>query len=150
MLEANAKALLGDLSTLPGIEGLGAAPEVALDARVRPHEWLRTDGGFLKTDALDHHRDHFYPGPADIAWDVAGLIAEFDLPAGEVGELAAAALGDPGLPRRLPFHRAAYLAARAGEAAFAAQSLGGGLDGRRAQRALARYRRLLRECLRRP
>ena len=54
----------------------GRLPEgraVALDGRMLPHEWLETPAGYVKTDALDHHDDHFFPGPQDIAWDVAAF-----------------------------------------------------------------------------
>lgn len=125
---------------------LPPAPAIALDGRVLPHEWLRTAGGFLKTDALDHHADHGYPGPADLAWDVAAIGVEFDLtPAMRRDFVAAAAttLGDPRLPTRLPFYAVAYLAYRTGHAAFAAGSLGGSPDGARMRRALTRYQALL-------
>src|SRR5512144_382499 len=56
----------------------GAAP-IGVDGRMFPHEWLETPSGYLKTDGVDHHRDHFWPGCVDIAWDVAGVITEFGL-----------------------------------------------------------------------
>jgi hypothetical protein len=37
-----------------------------------PHEWLRVGDRHVRTDALDHHRDHFLPDMTDTAWDVAG------------------------------------------------------------------------------
>ena len=40
-----------------------------------PHEWLRLDDGNVrKTDAIAHGDDHLFPGPTDIAWDLAGAI----------------------------------------------------------------------------
>ncbi len=45
-----------------------------------PHEWIRTASGFLKTDAVDHQDDLFFPGCQDIAWDIAGAIVEFGIP----------------------------------------------------------------------
>jgi hypothetical protein len=51
---------------------------VIADARMLPHEWLRTgDGRTLKLDAVSHGDDHFFPGPCDIAWDLAGAIIEW-------------------------------------------------------------------------
>jgi hypothetical protein len=45
-----------------------------------PHEWLSSDGGeLLKLDAGSHGDNHFFPGPCDIAWDVAGAIVEWEL-----------------------------------------------------------------------
>ena len=32
-----------------------------------------------KTDAVSHGNDHFFPGPTDIAWDLAGVIVEWQL-----------------------------------------------------------------------
>jgi hypothetical protein len=53
---------------------------VVCDGRMMPHEWLCTNGGeFLKLDASGHGDNHFFPGPCDIAWDVAGTIVEWEL-----------------------------------------------------------------------
>ena len=50
------------------------------DAKMAPHEWLiAEDGRFLKLDAASHGDDHFFPGPCDIAWDLAGAIVEWDM-----------------------------------------------------------------------
>src|SRR5262249_60519560 len=47
------------------------------DGRMQPHEWLLTeDGRMLKTDSGSHGDDHFFPGPTDIAWDLAGVMVE--------------------------------------------------------------------------
>lgn len=59
---------------------LCSARVVVCDGRLMPHEWLRTTGGeLLKLDAGMHGDNHFFPGPCDIAWDVAGTIAEWEL-----------------------------------------------------------------------
>lgn len=119
----------------------GALPEsdaVLLDARMLPHEWLETGDGFVKTDALDHHDDHFYPGPHDIAWDIAAFGVEFG---GEerLAEAYAARSGDRGVAARLPFYRAAYLAFRFGYCDMAVEALGGQEDGARFRRERERY-----------
>ena len=50
------------------------------DARMMPHEWLRADDGrWVKLNAAIHGDDHFFPGPCDIAWDLAGAIVEWNL-----------------------------------------------------------------------
>jgi hypothetical protein len=50
------------------------------DGRMQPHEWLRADDGkVLKTDSGSHGNDHFFPGPTDIAWDLAGAIVEWQM-----------------------------------------------------------------------
>ncbi len=55
---------------------------VVCDGRMMPQEWLRTpDNRCLKLDAAIHGDDHFFPGPCDIAWDVAGIVVEWELTA---------------------------------------------------------------------
>ena len=109
-----------------------------------PHEWLETAGGYIKTDALDHHDDHFFPGPQDIAWDLAGFAVEFG--AGPVvcssatSANRAIAISPPGCP----FYRAAYLAFRLGYCDMAAQALGDTPDAARFRRARDRYDNLIR------
>jgi thiamine kinase-like enzyme len=47
---------------------------------MQSHEWLLSkDGKLLKTDSGSHGDDHFFPGPTDIAWDLAGAIVEWQL-----------------------------------------------------------------------
>jgi len=56
---------------------------VIADGRMQPHEWIFTDAGeILKTDSGSHGDDHFYPGPTDIAWDLAGAIVEWRMTPG--------------------------------------------------------------------
>ena len=117
-------------------------PAVAVDARMLPHEWIRTESGFLKTDGVDHFDDHFFPGPQDVAWDVAGFAVEFGLDSRAADEFAGAvgaALRDPSLPARLPFLTLAYVATRLGYASLAASSLGATPDGRRQAKLTKRY-----------
>jgi hypothetical protein len=66
--------------------GLDLAVELCLerpviaDGRMQPHEWLlSTEGKLLKTDSGSHGDDHFFPGPTDIAWDLAGAIVEWQM-----------------------------------------------------------------------
>jgi hypothetical protein len=112
-----------------------------------PHEWIATDRGLVKLDALEHHDDHFYPGPHDIAWDAAGTIVEFGLEGdaedGLVAQIASA-LGDSHLPARMPFFVAAYLAFRAGYCSLGASALGDTPDAARLRAAAARYTQALR------
>jgi hypothetical protein len=105
---------------------------VAIDGRMLPHEWIATEHGYVKTDALDHHDDHFFPGCQEIAWDLAGAEVEFGLPAGALGD-------NP----RLPFYRIAYSAYRLGYARMAQQALGDDPDGDRFRRLGDRYESLL-------
>ncbi len=118
---------------------LPAAEAVALDARMLPHEWLETAGGYLKTDALDHHDDHFLPGPQDIAWDLAAFAVEFGSGGEYLLERYRRESGDRTIASRLPFYRAAYLAFRLGYADLAIESLGGCADATRFRWERARY-----------
>jgi hypothetical protein len=109
-------------------------PAVEVDGRMMPHEWLRTERGILKTDAVDHHADHFFPGCADIAWDLAGAAIEFQLRPAErqyLLERYTKESGDRIAPDLMEFYTTAYLAFRAGYAALAAQATSGTPDSER-------------------
>jgi hypothetical protein len=59
---------------------LVSANPVLVDGRMQPFEWISSSQGkFLKTDAISHGDNHFFPGPCDIVWDLAGAIVEWDL-----------------------------------------------------------------------
>ena len=132
--------------TLPDFDTAAMdAPRVRVDGRMLPHEWIQSSAAFVKVDALDHHDDHFWPGRRDIAWDVAGVIVEFDLD--EAAETFfvqqyISASGDATIVRRLPLVEAAYLAYRLGYASLAVETLGDSPDGHGFRRLRERYRRL--------
>jgi hypothetical protein len=135
---------------MPSAEAMGSGRVVRCDGRMLPHEWRRTSWGWLKTDAIDHGDDEFFPGPCDIAWDVAAaaleLCATRDVRRGLVDRYRQLS-GDADIARRLPFWTAAYLAARLGYVTLAAESLGHTDDGHRFRREQHRYARLLAEEL---
>lgn len=121
-------------------------PAALIDGRMLAHEWIRTDEGLSKVDALDHHRDHFFPGPQSPAWDLAGAILELQLD--DQGSAALLAeyervSGDDCAGEALPFYRVAYAAFRAGYAAVAAETLAGTDEAVRFARARDRYVRAL-------
>ncbi len=61
-------------------EALPVDRPVIADGRMQPHKWLHTaKGHWLKLDGATHGSDHFFPGPCDIAWDVAGAVVEWNL-----------------------------------------------------------------------
>ena len=60
---------------------------VIADARMMPYEWIYLAGRLQKLDASSHGDDHFYPGPTDIAWDLAGMIIEWKLEKEEISFL---------------------------------------------------------------
>lgn len=120
------------------------------DARLMPHEWLRDARGRLtKLDGTDHGDDHFYPGPTDVAWDLAGLLVEWGLDgAGE--ELAIdryERLSGDRVRSRLAAYRLAYLAFRVGYCRLAAESLAGSEEAPRLFRAETLYREQTSRCL---
>ncbi|TWA83166.1 hypothetical protein FBZ83_106349 [Azospirillum brasilense] len=143
--ECDTGASLPDLLAMARVnigEALGAAATVSLDRwtpdilreldagvrravtdnRLHIWEWLRTtDGRLLKTDSLDHADAHDLIGCQDIAWDVAGAIVEFGLPAAEAGRLCGAVDASK---RLVAFHLPCYLAFQIGCWSFASSDAG--------------------------
>jgi hypothetical protein len=152
MLCQNATEALG-----PHVDGLSVAahclerlpdrPAVVVDARLQPWEWLRTDDGYVKVDAVDHGDGLRLPGPADAAWDLAGAAVEHRLddaamayvvsrtcaPGVRAAELAAAAAA----------YRAPYAAFALGQATLASWEAPAADDKQRLRRQAWRYRRAL-------
>jgi hypothetical protein len=78
MLRFNVKEEFGvDLPT--SASEIRVSKPVIADGRMLPHKWIKSDGALLKLDSAIHGDDHFFPGPTDIAWDLAGTIVEWDL-----------------------------------------------------------------------
>lgn len=113
---------------------------VIADARMMPYEWLVSpDGYYLKFDCASHGDNHFYPGPCDIAWDIAGAIIEWQLTPHATETLLdfyASATGDDPTNRLQPYLQA-YAAFQTGYAAMAANSMAADT---------AEQTRLLRDC----
>jgi hypothetical protein len=119
----------------------------AIDGRMLAHEWIATQAGFLKTDAVDHHADHFFPGDGDIAWDLAAACIEFKLDGSErryLLERYRSLSGDRVSDRVLRFYEIAWLAFRTGYATLASDAVGPGAEYARFARRLHGYRRVLR------
>lgn len=112
---------------------------VRTDNKLDRHEWLRSrDGALIKTDAVDHHQAHDFIGCQDLAWDVAGAIAEFDVDQNCSGELIEAAERSAGRavdPDLLDFDRIAYPAFRLGQCRLGETTVG---DARERARLSAR------------
>lgn len=116
------------------------APACLLDGRMLVHEWIETASGFLKTDAVDHGDDHFFPGPRDIAWDVAAAAIEFSLHDQlELLDAYARISGDRDIQGRFPFYALAYSAFRFGYCQMARSAVGAG-ERDRFRREADRYR----------
>jgi hypothetical protein len=79
MLEFNIQQEFGHELKLTADDLITPSP-VLVDGRMQPHEWIATASGeLLKTDAISHGDNHFFPGPCDIAWDLAGVAVEWRL-----------------------------------------------------------------------
>ncbi len=118
---------------------------VIADGRMQPHEWLVTnEGRLLKTDSGSHGDDHFFPGPTDIAWDLAGAIVEWRMNEQQVREfidLYRCASGDDPSARIDGFIRA-YAVFRSAYCLMAANAMRGSDEEARLQRAAAEYKEM--------
>jgi len=109
------------------LEALAAElPPVRIDGRLHLWEWRRKpDGGFVKTDGLDHAAAHDLVGCQSIAWDLAGAEVEFDLTRAESAELRrslAMAAGAAPTRAAVEAFSVAYCAFQLGWWTFAVQS----------------------------
>lgn len=123
-------------------------PAIEVDGRMMPHEWIDSARGLLKTDSVDHQNDHFYPGPADVAWDLAGAAVGFALNATEAVALVDAYArysGDRVPAAVIQFYRIAYLAFRIGYTSFGLDATQGSADHGRFLKIYADCSRSLRQ-----
>jgi hypothetical protein len=116
------------------------------DNRTSPHHWLfAKDGRFLKLDAAIHGDDHFFPGPCDIAWDLAGVIVEWELAASAcelfLAEYRRSSGDDPA--HRIRDYALAYAIFRLAWAKMAAASVTGTEEEARLLRDYRRYRKFI-------
>lgn len=127
-----------------------AESPVAIDGRMLPHEWLQTGRGYLKTDGVDHHDDHFFPGCQEIAWDLAGGCVEFELGIRDEERFLndyQDLTKDSRIRSRLSFYKVAYLSYRFGYASLAAETLGPSPEGARFKFLSQHYRSSLLDQL---
>jgi len=124
-------------------ERLQTQTPILTDGRMQPHEWIRsTDGSIFKTDAISHGDDHFFPGPCDIAWDLAGVAVEWSLTSDTLELLLARfrqLTGDDVRPRLTEF-LLAYSVFRLGYCKMAAESENDLQERARLEKAYRRYR----------
>ncbi len=124
---------------------------VITDSRMMPHEWLlplRGDCRLLKLDAAAHGDGHFFPGPCDIAWDLAGTIVEWGLTPDAAGCLLNAyhkASGD-NAQERVHDYVIAYAAFQAGYYAMAAEAMRAHPETKLLLRDKYRYTAMLARC----
>jgi hypothetical protein len=154
MIAVNVREALGDEAG-GFAEGLrvyereyGERPAGHVDNRAMPHEWIVTGGGWMKADSVDHSSDHFFPGEADPAWDLAALAVEFRLPRDGrefLRERYRGVSGDRVSRGLLYFYEAAYLAYRLGYCGMAAAATRGSVDAERFAALRRAYGRALEE-----
>jgi hypothetical protein len=141
-LQKMAQHNLRELGFDPAVEIQLEHPVIA-DGRMHPHEWLlSTEGKLLKTDSGSHGDDHFFPGPTDIAWDLAGAIIEWQMDDRQKAEFLARyhrAAGDDASARIDGFIKA-YTVFRLAYCLMAANAMHGSDEQLRLQRAAATYR----------
>ncbi len=125
---------------------LKLARPTIVDGRMQPHEWLLTRGGDLfKTDSGSHGDDHFFPGPTDIAWDLAGAIVEWRMDAAQAAyflDRYARVSGDRADARVADFVTA-YTVFRWAYCRMAGQAMQGAPEHSRLDAAAAGYARML-------
>jgi hypothetical protein len=146
MVQANVAFELGREVALPATPWQRPA---IVDGRLMPHEWLAaTNGRLVKTDAATHGDDQFFPGPTDVAWDLAGAIVEWELDASLRTPLLAAYAATAGedAADRVPAFLIAYAAFRARYALMAAHACAPD-DAERWRRLQLRYRGALVRAL---
>jgi hypothetical protein len=118
---------------------------VIADGRMQPHEWLMTqEGRLLKTDSGSHGDDHFFPGPTDIAWDLAGAIVEWRMNEPQAREFIdryRCASGDEPSPRINGLIRA-YAVFRAAYCLMAANAMPGSDEEARLRGAAEEYKEM--------
>jgi hypothetical protein len=114
---------------------------VAIDGRMLAHEWIASDAGLFKVDALDHSCDHFFPGPQHPAWDLAAAKIELRMTPSEADAMTYAyekRTGDREARGTLSFFELAYSAFRLGYASLALERATGD-ERARLLRARSRY-----------
>ena len=120
------------------------------DCRMLPHEWLvDQQGRVVKTDGVGHAEGHQLPGPADIAWDLAGAIVEWDLaPAARAFLLEEyrRRTGDAAGTRLRPY-LLVYSVLRMSQCRMSSASMARRREGKYLRRQYERYREKVKELL---
>jgi hypothetical protein len=120
------------------------------DCRMLPHEWLFTPGrNIFKTDAVGHGEGHQLPGPADIAWDLAGTIVEWQLPAAAADYFIRSYRRQSGdnPAARLPVYLLLYLGLRMAQYRMASAAMIDGFDAGLLRRYYLHLRSRVKEIL---
>jgi hypothetical protein len=125
------------------IDGLYTSKPILPDGRMQPYEWIRQpDGTLLKVDAYTHGDDHFFPGPTDVAWDLAGAVVEWNLDNPAADFFLSQFRRSSGLDRAriLPLFTLAYTVFRSAYCKMALSTVKGCAEEPRIYAAYGRYR----------
>jgi len=144
MLEFNVRQEFGVDLTLPETS-LASEHPVLVDGRMQPYEWIATGPAtFVKTDGISHGDDHFFPGPCDIAWDLAGIAVEWHLNADARHYLLNGFLKLTGrdVSGEMLLHMLGYSVFRLGFCKMAISTVRGSDEEQRMRSAYTRYRAL--------
>jgi len=106
-------------------------------------EWVQTvSGRLIKTDGVDHGNNHFFPGPCDIAWDLAGAAVEWQLAPDARQYLVDRfrRLSGTDVTEKLPFYQLAYCVFRLGSCKMAISTVKGSPEEFRLTHAYLAFR----------
>jgi hypothetical protein len=148
MLEFNVRQEFGVEIAVPE-EAFATDTPILADGRMQPCEWIGADEKLLKTDAISHGDDHFFPGPCDIAWDVAGIAIEWNLDSPAREHLLIEFRGRTGkeLSGHLPLYMLAYAVFRLGFCKMGISTVTGSAEEARLRSAYRHYRALAKQIL---
>ena len=140
MARVNYEREFGAKATMPRLD---AVRTTVCDGRMGPAEWVLTeDGRFVKVDATSHGDGHFFPGPCDIAWDLAGAMVEWEMDASARDALLGAytAVTKDRVAARIEAYLLAYAVFRCAWCRMAAAGMKGTAEEARLTREALRYR----------
>lgn len=149
MLEFNVAQEFGIELALPN-DLLRTPRPLITDGRMNPYEWIMNDSGqLIKTDGVDHGDNHFFPGPCDIAWDLAGAAVEWQLGVDESEFLIEQFRRRSGVnvSRDFDLYKLAYSVFRLGFCKMAISTVKGSAEEQRLGEAYQHYRTIARDLV---
>lgn len=150
MLQLNLQRELG-VEFEPDRELLMTHCPVFVDGRMQPWEWVASQSGpIVKTDLATHGDDHFFPGPTDIVWDLAGAAVEWRMSDEAVTFLLSTFQRITGtdVRPRFPLFRLTYLVVRMAYSKMALTTVTGTPEESRLRADYKWYRNLIQNLLR--
>jgi hypothetical protein len=149
MVEFNVAQEFGMVLQL-GAESFVTDHPVIADGSMQPYEWIATGSeSFLKTDSVDHGDNHFFPGPCDIAWDLAGIAVEWQLAQDATDYLVRRFFNatEVDISSRLALYKLAYSVFRLGFCKMAISTVRGSEEENRLRKAYKHYRGIAHQLL---